>query len=252
MDSKNDAVAILLKSFFLYSSAKVYSELKEKANREGWTHQKFIEHLLLVEVQDRKERLTQRLLRKATLPIGKTLASLQEQMLPMKIRRQLPGLLEGGFVDQAVNVLAFGLPGRGKTHFLAAIGHELILRYQKRVLFTPTFRLVGHLLKAKATHKLDDALKKLDSFDVVILDDIGYVQQAREEMEVLFTFMAERYERKSLMISSNLVFSQWDKIFKDPMTTMAAIDRVVHHSIILEFDGAESIRTKKIKPKDDQ
>lgn len=93
------------------------------------------------------------------------------------------------------------------------------------------------LLNAKKLLSLENALKKLDRFDVVILDDIGYVQQSREEMEVLFTFLAERYERKSLMITSNLVFSQWDKIFKDPMTTMAAVDRLIHHSIILDFTG---------------
>lgn len=93
------------------------------------------------------------------------------------------------------------------------------------------------LLNAKKELNLENALKRLDRFDVVILDDIGYVQQSREEMEVLFTFLAERYERKSLMITSNLVFSQWDKIFKDPMTTMAAVDRLIHHSIILDFTG---------------
>ena len=105
------------------------------------------------------------------------------------------------------------------------------------VLFIPTFKLVEKLLNAKKELNLENALKRLDRFDVVILDDIGYIQQSREEMEVLFTFLAERYERKSLMITSNLVFSQWDKIFKDPMTTMAAVDRLIHHSIILDFTG---------------
>ena len=93
------------------------------------------------------------------------------------------------------------------------------------------------LLAAKKNFELESLLKKLDGFEAVILDDLGYVEQSREEMEVLFTFFAERYERRSLLISSNLVFSQWEKIFQDPMTTMAAIDRLVHHSIILEFDG---------------
>lgn len=146
-------------------------------------------------------------------------------------------MLEGSFVDRAENVLAFGLPGRGKSHYLGAVGRELILRYNKSVLFTPTFKLVEKLLNAKKEMNLENTLKKLDRIDVVILDDIGYIQQSREEMEVLFTFLAERYERKSLMITSNLVFSQWDKIFKDPMTTMAAVDRLIHHSIILDFSG---------------
>ena len=118
----------------------------------------------------------------------------------------------------------------------AAIGHELIQRgYQ--VLFQPAFRIVQRLLIAKRDFEFERALKRLDRFDVVIIDDIGYVQQDREEMEVLFTFLAERYERRSVMITSNLVFSEWDKIFKDPMITAAAIDRVVHHSTILELSG---------------
>lgn len=137
--------------------------------------------------------------------------------------------------------MAFGLPGRGKSHYVGAIARELILRYNKSVLFTPTFKLVEKLLKAKKELNLESALKKLDRFDVVVLDDIGYVQQSREEMEVLFTFLAERYERKSLMITSNLLFSDWNIIFKDPMTTMAAVDRLIHHSIILDFPG-QSIR----------
>ena len=116
------------------------------------------------------------------------------------------------------------------------------------MLFRPAFKLVGQLLAAKRDLRLESELKKLDRYDVLILDDIGYVQQSREEMEVLFTLLAERYERRSLLISSNLVFSQWDQIFKDPMTTMAAIDRLVHHAIILEFDGV-SLRAKKAAEK---
>jgi DNA replication protein DnaC len=84
----------------------------------------------------------------------------------------------------------------------------------------------------------------MDRFEAIILDDLGYVQQSREEMEVLFTFLAERYERRSVLVSSNLVFSKWDQIFKDPMTTMAAVDRLVHHAIILEFDG-DSMRVSR-------
>ena len=158
------------------------------------------------------------------------------------VRRLLPTLCEGGFVQQADNVLAFGLPGRGKTHLVCAIGHELIQRGY-RVLFVPAFRLVQQLLIAKRDLKLEAMLRKLDRFDVVILDDIGYIQQDRDEMEVLFTFLAERYERRSVMVTSNLVLSEWDKIFKDPMTTACAIERLVHHSVILELTG-KSYRTE--------
>lgn len=111
-------------------------------------------------------------------------------------------------------------------------------------MYDTAFKLVGQLLAPKRDLRLEQELKKLDRFDVLILDDIGYVQQSREEMEVLFTLLGECYERRSLLISSNLVFIQWEQIFKDPMTTMAAIDRLVHHSIILELNGA-SQRVKK-------
>jgi len=156
---------------------------------------------------------------------------------------QTDGLLEGHFLKRSENILAFGLPGRGKTHLVSAIGHELILRGHT-VMFTPAYRLVQNLLAAKRELKLDKEMRRLDRFEAVIIDDIGYVQQQQEEMEVLFTFLAERYERRSVLITSNLVFSQWDKIFKDPMTTAAAIDRLVHHCVILELTGP-SYRTEK-------
>ena len=112
------------------------------------------------------------------------------------------------------------------------------------MLFTPTYALVQRLLAAKRDLRLEKELGVLDGFDAVILDDIGYVQQSRDEMEVLFTFLAERYERKSVIITSNLVFSEWDRIFKDPMTTAAAIDRLVHHAVILEMTGT-SVRAEE-------
>ena len=124
----------------------------------------------------------------------------------------------------------------------------MVLRRGYAVYFTPTFKLVPQLLAAKKDLRLEAALKKLDRFEAIILDDLGYVQQTREEMEVRFTFLAERYERRSVLVSSNLVFSQWDQIFKDPLTTMAAVDRLVHHALILEFDG-ESQRVSPPKEK---
>jgi DNA replication protein DnaC len=128
---------------------------------------------------------------------------------------------------------------------VAAIGHELIQRGY-RVLFTPTFALVQRLLAAKRDLRLERELAALDIYHAVILDDIGYVQQSRDEMEVLFTFLAERYERKSVLITSNLVFSDWIRIFKDPMTTAAAIDRLIHHAVILEMTGP-SYRTEEAR-----
>jgi DNA replication protein DnaC len=138
-------------------------------------------------------------------------------------------------VEQSVNVLAFGLPGTGKSHALCALGHRLV-EAGHSVLFTPAYRLVQELLAARGELHLPRALRKLDSFDFLIVDDLGYLAQGTAESEVLFTLMAERYERRAIGITSNLVFSQWDQIFQNPMATAAAIDRVVHHSVILEFD----------------
>ena len=244
-----DPLAMLLRSFNLPTMARRYPEALATAQAQGWDCRRFLLDLCETEAADRKERKRERLLKESRLPAGKTLGTLDEGQLPPKVRRQWPALLEGGFVERAENVLAFGLPGRGKTHCLAVLGRELILRHEYTVLFTPTFKLVQQLLAAKAALKLTAMLQKLDRFQVVILDDLGYVQQSREEMEVLFTFLAERYERRSVMISSNLVFSKWDQIFKDPMTTMAAVDRLVHHATILEFDNV-SIRASQAKTRE--
>ena len=242
----HDPLAGLLRSFNLTTMAGAYAETLQTAEQNNWGYRKFLLHLCECEAEDRRQRRIARLLKQSGLPDGKTLGNLDESILPGKLRRQLPALLDGGFVERGENLLAFGLPGRGKTHFVAALGRELILRHGLSVLFTPTFKLVQQLLRAKQELKLDAALKQLDRYAVVVLDDLGYVQPAREEMAVLFTFLAERYERRSVMITSNLVFSKWDQIFKDPMTTMAAVDRLVHHATILEFDG-ESVRAQKAK-----
>jgi DNA replication protein DnaC len=192
--------------------------------------------VLEAEADERGQRKTERLLRASRLPPGKTIETLDRTRLPRGVMAKLDELATGDFLERAQNVLCFGLPGRGKTHAAAALGHALVERGHA-VLFTPTFRLVQELLAAKRDLALPRALARLDAFDLLILDDIGYVQQSADEVEVLFTLMAERYERRSLVITSNLVFGEWDRIFKNPMTTAAAIDRLVHHSAILEFSG---------------
>jgi DNA replication protein DnaC len=222
------------KALRLPTLGEVLSETLVRAERESWSLESCLLHLLEQEVEGRRRRRIERLMRQSQLPPGKTLAQFDDGRLPLRLRRLLSRLEQGDFVDRSQNVLFFGLPGTGKTHAAAGLGHALI-ESGRSVLFIPTFKLVGRLLAAKRDYELERELRRLDRFEVVILDDIGYVQQSREEMEVLFTFLAERYERRSLIITSNLVFSEWDKIFKDPLTTAAAIDRIVHHSIIIEF-----------------
>jgi len=235
-----ESLSIMLRALKLPAFARYAEEIAQKAEREGWTFGRYLHHLTELEVHERHRRRIERLQHESDLPREKTLATLKRSKLPPKVAKTLPTLCEGTFVGRGDNILAFGLPGRGKTHVVCAIGHELVQRGH-RVLFTPTFALVQRLLAAKRDLRLEKELAILDRFDVVILDDIGYVQQDRDEMEVLFTFLADRYERRSVMITSNLLFSQWDRIFKDPMTTAAAIDRLVHHSVVLEMTGS-SIR----------
>ena len=155
--------------------------------------------------------------------------------MPLALRQQLNQLARGSFVDRGVNVLAFGLPGTGKSHPLCAVGHRLV-ESGHSVLFAPAYRLVQELLAAKWDLDLPRRLHRLDNFDFLLLDDPGYLPQGAEESEVLFTLIAKRYERRSLGITSNQVFSEWERIFANPMATAVAIDRVVHHSVILEFD----------------
>ena len=184
------------------------------------------------EAEDRRHRRINRLRRESRLPSGKTWETFEHDRVLLAMRQQLDHLAQGSFVERGINVLAFGLPGTGKTHVLCALGHRLV-EAGHSVLFAPAYRLVQELLAAKRDLDLP---RRLDNFYFLLLDDLGYVPQGTEESEVLFTLIAERYERRSLGITSNLVFSEWERIFANPMATAAAIDRVVHHSVILEFD----------------
>jgi DNA replication protein DnaC len=241
-DSPHHGLSIMLRTLKLPTFAAMHEQVALRGDREGWTLGQSLRHLCELEIEERRVRKIERLLKAAELPPDKTMATLDAKRWSTKVQRQIPALCEGDFLGRAENLLVFGLPGRGKSHLCAAIGYELVRR-GRPVHFTSTAMLVQRLLRAKRDLTLERELDRLDHFDAVILDDIGYVQQERDEMEVLFTFLAARYERKSVIITSNLVFSQWDRIFKDAMTTAAAIDRLVHHSVILELTSKRSFRT---------
>ncbi|HLZ21016.1 MAG TPA: IS21-like element helper ATPase IstB [Ktedonobacterales bacterium] len=244
MPDRQIEMRLMLRALRLPAIAAVYEDLAIKAAKANLTHEEFLYELLRAECLQRDEHRVARLLRLSGLPPDKTFRTLQLDRFPPLIRQQLERLRSGAFLDDAINVVAAGKPGVGKSHALAAIGHELVLQGHQ-VLWTPTANLVQELLAAKRDLRLPQLLAKLDRFECVFLDDIGYVQHDRDEMEVLFTFLAERYERRSVAISTNLVFSDWNRIFKDPMTTMAAIDRVVHHSVILDLMGMDSFRARE-------
>jgi DNA replication protein DnaC len=234
---KREELEARLKELHLSSVIKGCAELADEARKESASYEEFLLSVVRQESDSRRQKRIARYLKESRLPLDKTLGSFDMKRLPTKVLHQTKTLLDGEFIDRHENLLVFGNPGSGKTHLASGIGHELIKK-DKRIYFTTCAILLQELLRAKKELKLVKLLKKFSGFDGVVIDDIGYVQEAKEEMEVLFTFLAERYERGSVIITSNLPFSKWDNIFKDQMMTAAAIDRIVHHSVILELNIA--------------
>lgn len=239
MSSRKDVKTLLneqLKQLRLPAIRDNYEALARRAEKETLSYEQYLLELTTLESEHRQLRRTERLLRNSKLPLDKSLETFKMQRLPAKLARQVRSLQDGGFLDRKENVLAFGRPGSGKTHLLCGLSQELIRTSGRSVYFTTCSHLVQQLLASKRDLKLSQTLARLSRFEALVIDDIGYVQQSREEMEVLFTLLAERYERGSVLLTSNLPFSKWESIFKDPMTTAAAIDRLVHHSVILELN----------------
>jgi len=239
-DRHSELVA-MLRQLKLSAFSASFGEVALKSSRGNLSHEAFLHELARLECEQRSQRSTERRLRQSHLPLEKTFATFELAQLPPALRLQIERLSSGEFIETATNVIAVGPPGTGKSHLTCAVGHYLIAK-GKSVLWTSTANLVQKLLAAKRDLRLPQELSRLDRIDCLILDDIGYVQHSRDEMEVLFTLLAQRYEQKSVIITTNLVFSEWERIFKDPMTTLAAIDRVVHHSVILDMLSVESYR----------
>ena len=224
-----------LKDLRLPTMRSCFQEVADQARADSASYEDFLLTLVDQERDARRQGRIARTLRASNLPLEKTLEAFDRKRLPRKVDAHVNVLLEGAFLDRCENVLAFGQPGSGKTHLLCAIGLELI-HADRRVLFRRCDVLVQELLAAKRDLVLPKLLKQWGRFDALVIDDLGYVQHSRDEMEVLFNLLAHRYERGSVMITSNLPFSRWEEIFKDPMTTAAAIDRLVHHSVVLELN----------------
>jgi DNA replication protein DnaC len=201
-----------------------YEAVARQAAAESWSYPLYLLELVQQECQQRRQKRIERWLKASKLPLEKNWQTLDLKRLPLKVAQQLRGLLSGDFLDRRENVLLFGPPGAGKPHAMCAFSQELV-RAGRRMLFTKGGLLVQELLAAKRDLRLPAVLKRLAQWEGLLIDDLGYVQQSREEMEVLFTLLAERYERGSVLVTSNLPFSKWEQIFKDPMTAAAAIDR---------------------------
>ncbi len=241
------SLPLLLKELRLPAMAQGWSSLSDKAMSEQWEPAMFLAELCELEANHRYESRLKRLLKESQLPAGKQLthydfsgvSGVTEQQIKLKVN-QLDWLRQGH------NLLLFGASGLGKTHLAAALGYALI-EQSVRVKFITGSHLVQHLQKARTELVLDAELKKLDKYELLIIDDIGYVKRSDCESQVLFELIAHRYEHNSLLITTNQAFSDWDSIFGDNMMTVAAIDRLVHHSTIYQLEGESYRRKQAIK-----
>ena len=237
-------VELLLSELRLPGIRQRWANLAEQSDKEGWPAARFLAALAEHEVADRSCRRMERHLAEARLPAGKTLATFDFEAVPMVSKAQVMALASGdAWLEKGANVLLFGPPGGGKSHLSAALGLALV-ENGWRVLFTRTTDLVQQLQVARRDLTLESAITKLDRYDLLILDDLAYVTKDQAETSVLFELIAARYERRSMLITANQPFGEWGKIFPDQAMTLAAIDRLVHHSTILEMN-VESYRRRE-------
>lgn len=249
--TKQQELDSMLQAFHLPSFSRHYQEFARQSEKEKVDHVGYLYQLARTESEDRYHRRTERLLRQSKLPRGKNLSEFDLSRFPSLSPSRVSALAEGACLDQCENVLIFGNPGTGKTHLSIALAREWCLR-GRRIYYVTAASLVQDLLAAKRDLRFNQMLKRFDKFDGLIIDDISYIPQDRDETDVLFLLLSECYEHRSVVITSNLPFSDWGRIFKDPVTTMAAIDRLVHHSNILELNGESYRATEASKRKQKQ
>ena len=245
-DGKIDAARIdlLLGELRLSGVKLAWAALAASADKEGWPAARFLAALAEQEMAERSRRRFEWHLEEARLPPGKALDAFDFAAVPMIFKAQVQALAAGdAWLEKGANLLCFGPPGAGKSHLAAALGLALI-ENGKRVLFARTTDLVQRLQIARRDLVLEAAITKLDKYHLLILDDIAYVTKDQAETSVLFELISARYERRSLMITANQPFGEWGKIFPDQAMTLAAIDRLVHHSTVLEMN-VDSYRRKQ-------
>jgi DNA replication protein DnaC len=230
-------VELLLTELRLSAVKQVWADLAAQADKEGWPAARFLAALAEHEMAERGRRRIERHLAEARLPTGKTLDLFDFEAVPVVSKAQIMALAAGdAWLDRGANLILFGPPGTGKSHLAAALGFALV-ENGWRILFTRTTDLVQRLQIARRELALEAAIARLDKYHLLILDDLAYVTKDQAETSVLFELICHRYERHSLMVTANQPFSAWGQVFPDPTMTVAAVDRLVHHSVILEMNG---------------
>jgi DNA replication protein DnaC len=235
-------VELLLSELRLPGIKLMWAKLAEQSDKNGWPAARFLAALAEHEMADRGRRRIERHLAEARLPAGKTLATFDFEAVPMVSKAQVMASGDA-WLAKGANILLFGPPGGGKSHLSAALGLALV-ENGWRVMFVRTTDLVQRLQVARRELALESMIAKLDRYNLLILDDLAYVTKDQAETSVLFELIAARYERRSMLITANQPFGEWDKIFPDQAMTLAAIDRLVHHATILEMN-VESYRRRE-------
>ena len=229
-------VELLLADLRLPAIKTVWPAIAEQADKEGWPAARFLATLAEHEMVERGRRRFERHLEEARLPPGKTIHTFDFEAVPMVSKAQVMALAAGdAWIAKGANLLLFGGPGGGKSHLAAALGLALV-ENGWRVLFTRTTDLVQKLQAARRDLALESAITKLDKYHLLILDDIAYATKDQAETGVLFELISARYERRSLLITANQPFAEWNRIFPDQAMTLAAVDRLVHHATIFEMN----------------
>ncbi len=231
------SLPVMLKELRLATIGRHWAELAKSDKAQKWNHERYLSELCELEVSNRYSRRLERFQKESKLPPGKTLSSFDFDHNDEINRAQIEALASNvDWISQARNILLFGASGLGKTHLACAIGSGLI-EQGVRVRHYPATALVQELQRARDAYGLESHLHKMDKYKLIILDDLGYVKRSDGETQVLFEFIAHRYETGSLIITANQTFTDWDQIFADSMMTVAAIDRLVHHATIIELHG---------------
>ena len=234
-----------LKTLYLATMAAQWRHVAEGAKSKRVPHAEYLAQLAHLEVTGRRERRIQRRIKEARFPMLKTLDAFDFDAQPGLDRDEVLELFSCEFVETAANVVLVGGVGTGKTHIAIALGMACC-QHDYRVRFLTAAELTNMLVEAKHEGRLSRKLEQLARFDLVLLDELGYVPFDKHGADLLFGFISRVYERRSVVVTTNLPFAKWSEVFQDATAAAAVIDRIVHHATVLKTEG-ESYRLKAAK-----